>query len=171
MSSPMRHSASDGIISGKHVLAGLITFFLAVLAANTAMIYSALSTFGGLDNADAYRDGLAYNVHISEADAQAARGWHDTVETLAAPPRLRISLVDRAGAPVTGLVVKATVGRPATNRYDTSLAVRETGAGLFEASLEALDPGSWILSFEAGPNGGSETDAVYRERKRIWLKP
>ncbi len=166
-----RRPASSGVISGRHVLAGLIAFFLLVLAVNCAMIYTALSTFGGLDNANAYRDGLAYNARISAASAQAERGWHDTVETLADPPRLRISLLDRAGAPVTGLDLKASMARPATNRYDAPLALRETGPGLFEASLADVAPGSWILTYEAAPSGGRDGETVYRARKRLWLKP
>ena len=169
MMGTMRRPESSGGISGAHVLAGLIAFFLLVLAANGAMVYTALTTFGGLDNAGAYRDGLAYNARISAATAQAERGWHDTVETFADPPRLRISLLDRAGAPVTGLVLKASVARPATNRYDAALALRETGPGLFEASLADVAPGNWILSYEAASAGGGET--LYRARKRLWLKP
>jgi nitrogen fixation protein FixH len=169
MTASMRRPASSGGISGAHVLAGLIAFFLLVLAANGAMIYTALSTFGGLDNANAYRDGLAYNARISAASAQAERGWQGNVETFTDPPRLRISLLDQSGAPVTGLVLKASVARPATNRYDAPLALRETGPGLFEASLAEVAPGNWILSYEAsaGPNG----ETLYRARKRLWLKP
>lgn len=171
MTTSIKASPETGRITGAHVLAGMVLFFVLILAANTALIYTAVTTFGGLDNPHAYRDGLAYNARISAATAQAARGWRGQVETLSNPPRLRISLLDQARDPVRGLTLTATVGRPATTRYDARLEMRETEPGRFEGSLEALEPGSWILSYAAAPAGGAEADALFRAKDRLWLKP
>ena len=52
-----------------------VGFFLAVFAANGAMIAVALSTWTGLETDTAYEDGLAYNDRLSEREAQKALGW------------------------------------------------------------------------------------------------
>ena len=59
-------------IRGGHVLAAMLAFFAVIIVADATMIYKALTTFGGVDNPNAYRQGVAYNQRIAR-DARADR--------------------------------------------------------------------------------------------------
>jgi len=157
-------------LSGWHVLAAMVGFFAVIVAADATMIYKALSTFGGVDNDNAYRDGLAYNTRILSAERQAGLGWQDKVDVLADPAKLRVSFRDRGSNPVTGLKVETRLARPATNRLDATLAMSEVAPGVFEAVLaNGEGGGTWIADVRAYQ--GSETSPVYLVRRRIWVAP
>ena len=162
--------AASWTLKGRHVLLALVGFFAVCVAVDGYMIYSALSTFGGVDNVNAYRDGLAYNDRIAQEARQSEAGWRDSVEVLADPQRLRLAILDRDGRSVPDIGVRATIARPATNRFDVPLPMRETAPGVFEANVAAFDPGSWVVSAEAFSHG-DETKALYETRRRVWLKP
>ncbi|WP_083567084.1 FixH family protein [Hyphomicrobium sp. CS1GBMeth3] len=158
-------------LSGRQVLAAMISFFAVIIVADSIMIYKAVSTFGGLENTNAYRDGLAYNARIVRADRQSALGWTDTVEILAEPARLRVSLASETGIPPAPARIEAVLGRPATNRSDSPLKLAQVAPGVFEAPIAAdLAPGTWIATLRA-----FETDAasepVFQARRRLWRAP
>lgn len=159
----------SGGLTGLHVLAIFIGFFLVVFVVNGVMVYKAESTFGGLDTDDAYRKGLAYNERIASADAQAALGWRDRVDYVPETRRLRVSLTDKAGAGIAGLDVSAQIQRATTNRFDNEVVLEQTGPSTYEADLAELDPGWWTVELSA--RRGKETAAVYEARRRLWIKP
>jgi nitrogen fixation protein FixH len=161
---------AGGLVRGWHVLAALLGFFVLVLGVNGAMIYAAITTFGGIDNPNAYREGLAYNARIAAGVEQAQTGWRDQVEILAGSSAFRVSLSDKDGRPVGGLAMRATIVRPATNRFDAVLPMQEKSPGAYEAALSALESGSWIVNVEASRPGGGEA-ILYQTRRRLWLKP
>lgn len=164
------NSAPRRGLSGWHVLAAMVGFFAVIIVADATMIYKALSTFGGVDNANAYRDGLAYNARIATAERQAGLGWQDKVEVLADPARLRVSLTGRDGQPVTGLKVEAVIARPATTRFDEAVAMAEVAPGVFEAVLSHVaGGGAWIADVRAFKAG--EAEPVYLTRRRVWVAP
>jgi nitrogen fixation protein FixH len=165
---PAQTAISRGV-KGRHVLWGMIGFFSVVVGVNGTMIYSAISTFGGLESANAYRDGLAYNQRIAADRLQSELGWRDSVEIRASPPRVRVSLLDRDGVPVRDLKLSASIGRPATDRFDTVLALQEVGPGTYETGLAGIDPGSWIVDVRASHTGNGAV--LYQTRRRVWLKP
>ncbi len=113
-------------IRGRHVLISMIAFFGVIVVADSTMIYKAVTTFGGVDNANAYRDGLAYNDRISRAKRQAALGWGDTVTLSEDGSRLHVAMTAADGKPLVGLSIEATIGRPATMRAD--MTVRPLGS-------------------------------------------
>jgi nitrogen fixation protein FixH len=76
-------------LRGAHVLLVFLGFFATIFLVNGIMVYAALSTFGGLEIADAYRKGLAYNARIAEGQAQAQRGWRDSVSYVPRRPLSR----------------------------------------------------------------------------------
>ncbi|MGI9403981.1 MAG: FixH family protein [Hyphomicrobium sp.] len=159
-------------ISGRHVLFGLIAFFAIVLVADGYMIYKAVSTFGGLETEDAYRKGLAYNDRIAVANAQAKRGWRDQLNYLPQSKRLRIALLDREGAGVSGLDITASLGRPATNRFDREFSFVQTGPGIYEAEIPAIESGWWTVGVQARRTAPDRRDAtVYEAKRRLWIKP
>jgi nitrogen fixation protein FixH len=149
----------------------MLAFFAVIVAADATMIYKAVSTFGGVDNANAYRDGLAYNTRIASAARQSDLGWQDDVEFVRDPARLRVSLASAAGALPRDLKVEATLGRPATVRLDTVLRLAESTPGVFEAPLgDVLGEGAWIATVRVF-RGGEDADAVYQTRRRLWIAP
>lgn len=164
-------------ITGKHVLWGLIAFFGVMFLANGAFVYFAVSSFTGLATENAYRKGLAYNERVAAAERQAASGWRARVDLAPGGDALSLALTDRSGLPVTGLRISAVLGRPATDRFDRALTLRERKPGRYATHLaNALSPGQWILRIEAArlppdasaPDGGGKV--VYRLKRRIWLK-
>lgn len=159
-------------LSGRHVLASMLGFFAVIVAADATMIYSAVTTFGGVDNVNAYRDGLAYNARIARADKQVLLGWSDTVEVLRRPDRVRVAVRDGGGRAVPGLRVEVTVGRPATINADTTLKLAEVDPGVFEAPLgKEIGAGAWVATVEAFKGDQAEGDPTYQTRRRLWLAP
>ena len=159
-------------LKGRHVLLALIGFFTIVFAANGVMIYLAVSTFGGLDTADAYRKGLAYNERVAAAESQAKLGWRDEIAYLPEARRLRVALTDAAGKAVSGLAVTAHLHRPATNRFDEELVLEQTGPGTYEVSAADLAAGWWTVDVEAHRREAHHDKAAhYEARRRLWIKP
>jgi nitrogen fixation protein FixH len=156
-------------LRGLHVLLIFIGFFLTVFVVNGIMIYKAESTFGGLETADAYRKGLTYNARIAEAEAQDRQGWHDTVAHVPETQRVRLSLTDRSGAPLPGLLISSEIGRPATDRFDRRLDFAQTGPGTYEADVAGLAAGWWIVDLEARKSEAAEV--LYEAKERVWIKP
>jgi nitrogen fixation protein FixH len=157
-------------ISGRHVLAAMLAFFGVIIVADATMIYKAVSTFGGVDNANAYRDGLAYNARIESEMRQTALGWHEAVEFLSDPARLRVSLRDKGGRPPANVRIEATLGRPATITSDTQVHLAEVSPGVFEAAVgERIEPGTWIAT--ARVLRQDTNDPFYQIRRRLWFAP
>lgn len=162
--------AARGTLKGRHVLLAFLGFFAVFASVDIFMMYRALSTFGGVDNVNAYRDGLAYNSRIAQGEQQDKAGWHDSLEVLSAPQRLRLALLDSDGRPVFDAGVHATIGRPATNRFDLELPLRKTEPGVFEADVASLEAGTWVVTVEAFKSG-EQQKPFYEMRRRVWLKP
>jgi nitrogen fixation protein FixH len=158
-------------LRGLHVLLAFIGFFLTVFAVNGVMIYEAVSTFGGLETADAYRKGLAYNQRIAQGKAQELRGWHNTLAYAAETERVRLDVTDHEGVAVPDLVVSGEIGRPATDRFDRHLEFRQTGPGTYEAEASGLQSGWWTIDIEAKTSASSGTEGLYETKERLWIKP
>jgi nitrogen fixation protein FixH len=157
-------------LSGRHVLIIFIGFFATIFAVDGFMIYQAVSTFGGVEKADAYREGLAYNKRIEREVEQSREGWNDETGILPAPKTLRVVLRDRHGSGLAGKSLVAAVGRPATNRYDVKLQLGETSPGVYAAPLPAtLGEGTWIVDLQAFEPGAAEP--AYESRRRLWIAP
>jgi nitrogen fixation protein FixH len=166
----MSVTAMESRVTGKHILLMLLGFFAVVGAVNAAFIYFAVSTGPGEEQGASYEVGLRYNNILAEERTQNALQWHHQSQ-IAQGSRLRVSITDNAGAPVHGLVLTGTFGRPATDNADRSLVFKEVDAGLYEASPGQIKQGSWVLSFMAEKaRPGAET-ATYRVKERLWLSP
>jgi nitrogen fixation protein FixH len=158
-------------IHGGHVLAWMLAFFAVIVLADATLIYKAVATFGGVDNANAYRDGLAYNRRIDRAKRQSQLGWRDSVDVLMNPARIRVSLRDSAASPLSGLDVEVSLGRPATVHSDAVLHPAETSPGIFEAALgDGAEGGNWIATLRAYEKA-RPSEAVFQSRRRLWIAP
>jgi nitrogen fixation protein FixH len=164
---PARGESGSRTITGRHVLLAMLAFFLVTTGVNGVMIYVAVTTFGGVETADAYRRGLAYNRRLAAEDAQMALGWRHELALSPSKRDIVFRLSDRDGRPVAGLAVTATLERPATDRFDTSLVLAETSAGVYGAPLAGLDPGAWVVAVAASRAGEQRT--IYAARRRLWL--
>ena len=158
-------------LSGGHVLGAMLAFFGVIIVADSIMIYKAVSTFGGVDNANAYRDGLAYNARIARETRQSALGWTETVELTAHPAPPRIALKDTTGGVPSRGRVEAVLGRPATNSADMTLRLAEATPGVFEAPLDAApEAGAWIATVRAFGADADEAP-IFEVRRRLWVVP
>lgn len=164
-------SGKEFTLTGKHVLFGLVTFFGVVFAVNFAMMRMALSTHTGIVTQDTYRKGVKYNDEIAASEKQALLGWRDDIRLDATGDRLSIDIRDKDGAPVRGLSISATLGRPATEREDLSVSLIETGAGVYEASVPPRAAGTYVAAIEASDPTRTEDGIIYRAKERLWLKP
>ena len=171
VSLPARPNA--GGLDGRGVLLTLVAFFGVILAVNMALLYFALSTHSGLVAKEPYRKGLNYNARIAAHERQAALGW-TTDLVVARDGAVSFALLDATGAPVAGLHLSAVLIRPTTSREDIRLAFNESGYGRYVAEAGALEPGVWQIDVEArlaAAGGEDASEPVYRERRRLWLKP
>lgn len=170
MSTVMPAPARPRGIRGRHVLGSMLAFFAVIVVADATMIYKAVTTFGGVENPNAYRQGVAYNQRIARDAEQSLIGWRDDIDVIGAPQRLRVSLRDRSGAAVTGKKLLARIGRPATSRFDTTLDLVEAAAGQYEAPIAAAHEGAWIVDISVLRAGGPD-EPFYQARRRVWIKP
>jgi len=131
--------------------------FGVVLAVNLVFMYSAVSTFTGIETQEAYDKGLAYNQVIAKAKAQEKLGW--TVDATLLPAsspdaashesNVVVSVLDKAGQPVSGLSVKAKFIRPTKEGFDTNAELMEQGGGRYVATVKLPLAGQWDLKVAA----------------------
>jgi nitrogen fixation protein FixH len=152
-------TASTFRLTGRHVLAIIIAFFLSIIAANAIFITLAIKSFPGEQEKKSYLQGLAFNDRITERNAQASLGWTaeisdkrnesgDSVVTLiftAAP-----------GAPVSGLKIVGLMARPADDESDHALRFDETEPGRYIAVIDGAEPGAWRLQAVATNESGDK---------------
>lgn len=157
-------------LTGAHVLLSLVGFFAVIVMADATLIYKAITTFGGVDNVNAYRDGLAYNARIAADARQSDLGWQDQMTISGDPARLRYSISGKDGQPVGGQRIVAKVGRPATTRFDRTLTLLEAAPGRYETVLEGAESGTWLVEAQvfSGPDDG---EPVFQVRRRLWVAP
>lgn len=136
----------SGPLTGRHVLVILLLFFGVIITVNGIFIYQAEKTWRGLESKHAYEEGLAYNRTLAAAEAQKALGWQTALDLTAQGLNLRV--LDRDGAPVAGLVPRATIARPADEASDRSVTLRERGNGHYEAALTLPYRGQWLVTLE-----------------------
>jgi nitrogen fixation protein FixH len=165
MSSP---TPSDFRLTGRMVLIGLVGFFAIVVGVNAIMIRAATSTFGGVETANAYQAGLAFNRQQAAALAQDALHWNvsaDLTRRADGAAALAVSVRDSTGTPPTALNVDARLLHPADARRDHHITLRELAAGRFEGA-EPVPPGLWDLVIDVS-RGGTE---LFRSKSRIALR-
>lgn len=148
-------------IKGWHVAAGVVAFFVLVIAVDVGFLMTAYRTHPGQVAAKPYETGLIYNAELKRQRAQAALGWRAGTE--ARGRNIEVVLVDRDGVPLTGLTVSVLLQRPATEQGRTELKLGETGPGRY-AALAGLT-GTWDARIEAVDAPGHRLIA---ERRLTW---
>lgn len=163
-------SADEGRpFTGWMALAILAGFFGAIFCANASLVYYAISTFSGEQEASPYERGLAYDKDIAAARAQDARGWRVSVNAVrpqsGAPALIDITMRDADDQPIQGLAVTAALEFPADKKLDQRTTVNEAEPGDYRADA-SLPPGQWDLVIEARRDG----ERLFRSRNRIVLR-
>ncbi len=134
-----------------------VGFFIAVFAANGAMVYLAFSSWTGISTEDAYRRGIAYNRVLADAKAHEALGWRLEIRFASEGTlrgQLRATLVDRTGAPLSGAALTARLVRPTHEGYDQTVTLAPAAdAGRYEAEVAFPLPGQWEVRARARKDG------------------
>jgi nitrogen fixation protein FixH len=148
-------------LTGRHVLAIMVSFFALVFAVDGLFTYLALRSHPGQVSVTPYEDGLLYNRRIAQLEAQARLGWSAGAE--AQPGRVVLTYRDREGRPLRGLLVSGRLERPATEAGRLVLNFVEAAPGRYEAGAGAA--GAWDLTAEARNARG---EAFTAERRLTW---
>jgi nitrogen fixation protein FixH len=155
-------------VTGTEVLLAFVAFFAVVASMNAVLLRAATSTFGGVEVANAYRAGLAFNNEITAAARQDALQWKVDIELARATSdwsSMVVKLHEADGTPASGVEVAARLVHPADGRRDHHIALYESCLGEFVGITDAT-PGRWDLLIEAKHAG----ETVFRSRSRLTLK-
>jgi nitrogen fixation protein FixH len=139
-----------------------------VIAANGAMVYVAVASWGGLQTEDAYAKGLAFDAALAEARTRQALGWQVTVDYRDLGPgagALSVTLADRAGNPLSGAELTGRLVRPTHGGYDHVIAFADRGGGRYSAEIAPPLLGQWELRLGAEHRG-----RAYRLSRRIHVR-
>jgi len=159
---------SERPLTGRKVLAMLITFFGVVIGVNVTMAKLAIKTLPGTEVDSAYTASLGYEKEILAARDQSARNWKVDahIERLAGGAALlQVEARDRDGRPVTGLKFQGRFERPTDKRADLAIALAEVGIGIYRGRLDAVAPGQWDLVLE----GDNASGRMFLSKNRVLL--
>jgi len=159
---------SERPLTGRKVLAMLITFFGVVIGVNVTMAKLAIKTLPGTEVDSAYTASLGYEKEILAARDQSARNWKVDahIERLAGGAALlQVEARDGDGRPVTGLKFQGRFERPTDKRADLAIALAEVGIGIYRGRLDAVAPGQWDLVLE----GDNASGRMFLSKNRVLL--
>jgi nitrogen fixation protein FixH len=142
--------------------------FLITIAVNGVLIYTSVSSFSGLETDSAYERGVHYNQALTLAAANAETGWHAEPKVSDAgnnARKLEITIIDRTGAPVTELQVKAFLVRPTNAGMDDAVVLTDLGNGRYAADFTPKALGNWELRLQA-----KRGDVTWQQVQRIYFR-
>jgi nitrogen fixation protein FixH len=154
-------------LTGGMVLVYLLAFFGTIAAVNGTMIYFALSTFRGEEDARPYEHGLAYGKDIAAARAQAALNWHVSAHVGhegQGTDVVDVTFRDEQNRNVGGLSVGASFEFATDKRRDRQVRLSEVEPGHYRGTF-AAQPGLFDLAIDAERDGHS----LFRSRNRVSL--
>lgn len=131
-----------------------VAAFAVVVVVNGVLIFTATSTFSGLETENHYEKGLAYNKDIALARQQAALGWkvEAKIEPAADQPasgKLKVAVEagfkDKDGRSIDNLTVRALFVRPTQAGHDVSVPMAAKGNGQYVTHTELDFHGLWDL--------------------------
>lgn len=125
--------------TGRHMLMIMLTFFAVVLTANLTLVYYANHSWTGLVVPNSYVASQEFNATTQKLE-QAAADFHATLDYQSG--KLKITLHDNNGKAASSGNVVVTLGRPSHEGEDKSIALLESGDGVFSADI-VLGKGQW----------------------------
>jgi nitrogen fixation protein FixH len=145
-----------------------VGFFVVLIAVNAVMVSFALNSWPGVESANAYEDGLAYNKTLADARRQDALGWRYGFafkQAGAEAAHIEITLHDHDGLALTQAAVSARLVRPTSEGHDFDVEIPGDGTGRFAADVALPLPGVWEVRVAvAHPTG------TYRHVERIFVR-
>jgi nitrogen fixation protein FixH len=165
--------AGDGEfrLTGRHVLAILLTVLFLVIVVNGVMIWKAIGSFPGVVTESSYRDSQRFNRAIAAAHEQAARGWKvDAQAVRSADGRVVVHLEakDAQDRPVSGVAFHATLQHPANRSLDHAVPLPAVpgAAGVFEGVVTGVTEGKWGLEVV----GETEQGRIFLSQNALFLR-
>lgn len=154
--------------TGRSMLIWLGAFFGVMFVANAFFVYFALTSWTGLEVESSYKAGQGYQQELDAAHLQASLGWQieaDVKRSVDGHTQVRIKALDKAGAPLTGVPMIATLHRPTHRAEDRDVVLIETEPGVYAGSLAGLAAGQWDLQIAV-----RDGDTVqFRSKNRVFL--
>ncbi|ESQ82568.1 hypothetical protein AEAC466_17020 [Asticcacaulis sp. AC466] len=129
----------------------IAAFYLTFMTALVGFVFIAYAHPPSETTEDAYAKGLAYNDILAKAGAQAQLRWRSDIDYTAG--RLRFSLTDHAGQPVTAARVKAWFVHPGNAVEDRSFDLRDDGEGRYVTDAPLPVKGVWTVHVTAEKAG------------------
>lgn len=149
-------------LTGWHVLAMIVAFFVAVIGVDASFAVLAVKTFPGEVSVTPYEDGLLYNKKLAQMAAQEQLGWRAAAATDG--DGVVLEMRDASGRPLSGLSVSGDLQRPATETGRRMLRLREVAPGRYVSGRAGLT-GAWDLTATALDARGHRFEA---ERRLMW---
>jgi nitrogen fixation protein FixH len=131
------------------------------------MIALAITTWPGLETADAFRKGIGYNAALAAAREQAALGWRAELAFKPAAEqrrrgRVELRLTDAAGRPVERAEVRADLVRPTRQGHDFTVFLERAPGGIYALETEFPLAGIWDVRLLA-----EDRQKLYQTTRRI----
>ncbi|MHA7872472.1 MAG: FixH family protein [Hyphococcus sp.] len=135
-------------LTGRHVLFGMVGFFLVIIAVNAVFLTLAVRSFPGEQEEKSYLQGLNYNERLNARQAQAALGWTVAIERadLADGDGLIVlGFYNRDGRPIYDLDISGSISHPVDDDFDRQVTFEPVGEGRYRAETSPVTPGAWTL--------------------------
>lgn len=146
-----------------------VAAFGVIIAVNGTMAYIAVNSWTGLETKQAFQHAQGFNDVLAQKSAQAALGWTALAAFESQPTAdsaragvLRLTINDKHGQGVAGMMIEAKAVRPTHEGYDRALQFTAVGSGVYAAPTTLPLAGQWELRVVATGN-----DAVFKMRQRI----
>ncbi len=144
-------------ITGRHVLAGMVGFFLVIVVVNAIFITLAVRSFPGEQEEKSYLQGLRFNDTLKARAEQAAYGWTVEIEKAALSDdtaRIELAFKNEAGEPIYDLEITGVISRPADDDYDQPVVFSHLNGGRYETAIDSMAAGAWRLKANAESRHG-----------------
>ncbi|MCK0141807.1 FixH family protein [Aliiroseovarius sp. F20344] len=148
-------------LTGKHVLAIVVTAFSIIIGVNIFMAYSAVGTFPGLETKNSY---VASQKFDAQRAAQEALAWD--VSARIEGETLFLDIKDANGDPVAVSSLYGLLGRATHVNEDQEPDFSQSSTGAYVAQVGKLGEGNWNLRM----NAVAEDGTTFQQRIPIYLK-
>ncbi|HEX8664303.1 MAG TPA: FixH family protein [Beijerinckiaceae bacterium] len=169
MSTAITRESPGFVLTGRKVLLAFVLFFGTIASADGFLLWSAVRTWSGAETTSAYKAGQLYNGELSQARAQAARGWRLDMTVERAPgggAAVRVVGQDADGAALANKKIAAVLQRPTDKRADRSVDLAEGPRGAYAGEIARIAPGQWDLVVDVSKDGA----LAYRRKIRVVLR-
>ena len=133
---------------------GWLALLLVVVAVNIGFISLAFITNPGLVDKNYYENAQDYEENlIKYRNARASLGWTYQADfpqnpVMGKQEMYRLTVVDKAGLPLTAASIKVNVYRPSDEAADFTTELSEVGAGIYEGNITFPLKGIWEITVD-----------------------